>query len=182
MKSRSPLVLPLSAAVLLLAGCAVGRHHTPDAQLQRFFWQHQADFEQLLREVQADSQLMTVQPGRVIYPNGGAEVGDTDFVSELVHIGLSSDRWGWYQQRLQHLGLAGGVLKGDDGQVEFRVDPGSLSNGDSYKGYWYSSIQPGPILPNLDAYRISDRERSPRGWFVCKPLKANWYLYLFVNR
>jgi len=64
------------------------------------------------------------------------------------------------------------------------VDTGSLWNGDSYKGFEYS-LTPvgGHQRPSLDKYRISEDDKDPRsgGYCVYKPLKGNWYLYLFVN-
>jgi hypothetical protein len=77
--------------------------------------------------------------------------------------------------------MEGGVLKGD-GRGEFRVDPGSFLNGDSYKGYVYTPTPPDHIRSSLDGYRRCDRDSDRSGgWAVFKPLKGNWYLYLFVN-
>lgn len=84
------------------------------------------------------------------------------------------ERWMHYQKQLEVLGLYG-VMKGDGG-VEFRVDPGSIFNGDSYKGYEYFSTPPGHCRASLDIYRISDGDKDEFGnWAVCKPLKGNWY-------
>ena len=94
---------------------------------------------------------------------------------------MTMERWSHYQDQLRGLGLYG-VMQGG-GRVEFRVDPGSLSNGDSYKGYEYTPTPHHPIRSKLDGYRIADADKTPLGgWLAHAPLAANWYLYLFVNR
>src|SRR5689334_21920050 len=96
-------------------------------------------------------------------------------------LGLTRDRWILYREKLRGLNLYG-VLKGD-AAIEFRVDPGSISNGDSYKGYWYTTIRPAHVRPNLDTYLIADEDKDQNGnYIVFKELDGNWYLYLFVNR
>ncbi len=72
-------------------------------------------------------------------------------------------------------------MKGEDA-VEFRVDGGLISNGDSYKGYEYTTAPVSSVRTNLDGYRISDIDRDRLGgWIVRAPIRGNWYLYLFVN-
>ena len=169
----------LSAMCVACSGCAVGRNHTPDWKLEETFHQHEAEFEALLAEVQADTNLKTIQPHALIY--AGRLINVSDDLSAVESLGLKRERWLGYQKQLRRLGLAGGVLKGD-GRIEFRVDPGSVLNGDSYKGYEYTVNPPQHIKFSLDDYRIADSEKDKSGWSVYKPLKGRWYLYLFVNR
>ena len=175
------LIVPLLSSLLLFSvGCAVGWNHTSDASLEQYFNQHYAQFEKLRAEVQADSQLESLRPRKAVYAGRLVEVPDGD-LSELERLGLTREHWEHYQKELRDLGLAG-ILKGDS-EVEFRVDPGSLLNGDSYKGYCYALTTPYHVRDGLDAYRRSDQDKDKFGnWAVCKPLKRNWYLYLFVNR
>jgi hypothetical protein len=56
-----------------------------------------------------------------------------DNIADLRRVGLSEEYWLSYQKELRDLGLSGGVLKADNA-IEFRADPGSILNGDSYKG------------------------------------------------
>ena len=65
------------------------------------------------------------------------------------------------------------------GGIEFRVDPGSLLNGDSYKGFWYREDEPRGIRTSLDEYRFSGKNDEQ---IVYKALRGHWYLYIFVNR
>jgi hypothetical protein len=173
-------VIVCCSSLSLLGSCAVDRNHTPDAVLERRFLERQADFEALLAEVQSDAGLKTIQPDTVIYGNRLFNVGDGNF-SDLERLGMSRAKWDYYQAQLRKLGLAGGVLKGG-GRVEFRVDPGSISNGDSYKGYEFRQTPPETVLSSLDTYRISNSDWNKfSGWLVYKRLNANWYIYLFVN-
>ncbi len=79
------------------------------------------------------------------------------------------------------MGLAG-VYKGDGG-VEFRVDPGSIFNADTNKGYEYTEKPPERLKSSLDAYQMADSDKDKFGnWYVHKKLKDHWYLYFFVDR
>lgn len=176
---RGAILCPLVSALLLNA-CAVGWSHTSDAALEKVFQAHEAEFRTLLAEVQADSQLATLQRNSLIYAGRLVNLHASD-PAEIERTGLPRERWVGYQKQLSGLGLYG-VMKGN-GCVEFRVDPGSLYNGDSYKGYEYISTPPRHIRASLDGYRISDEDKDEFGnWAVYKALKGNWYLYLFVNR
>jgi len=180
MKIGHIAVVLLCAHSVFLQACAVGRNHTSDAALERVFNQHQADFEALLAEVQADPQLTSIQPRSLVYAGRLLQVTENN-LSEVENLGLPRERWRLYHKQLRDLGLEGGVTK-EKRTVEFRVDPGSILNGNSYKGYEYRPIPPDHVLSSLDGYRISDRDRDRFGnWIVYKPLKRNWYLYLFVN-
>jgi len=159
--TRAPCVGLCLCASLFLHACAAGWIHTPDASLDRIFREHQFEFEALLGEVQADSKLTTLQPSGVIYAGHLLNVGEANF-SDLERLGLPRERWVRYQKQLQDLGLEGGILK-RDGSVEFRVDPGSFLNGDSYKGYVYTPTPPDHVRSSLDAVSVAkDSLQRPR--------------------
>jgi len=174
------VVFSLCIFSMYLSACAVGWNHTSDAKLKQSFNQHKNEFQVLLAEVQADSQLTTLQRNVLIYAGQTVDLR-VNSLSDVVNTGMSKVRWMRYQKQLRDLGLYG-VMKGP-GKVEFRVDSGSLSNGDSYKGYEYTTTPPSSVRPSLDGYRISDAEKAPYGgWQVYAPLQGDWFLYLFVNR
>jgi hypothetical protein len=169
---------PFIGLCLLSTGCVVGRNHTSDADLQRNFLRHEAEFETLLRDVTADEKLQMLRPYALRY--AGATVWNPGSISEVERVGLSRERWEKYQRQLRELGLAQ-VTKGGGG-VEFRVDQASIWNGDSVKGYWYALVEPGPPKASLDSYRLSASYKNRFGGsLVSKPIRPNWYLYLFVN-
>jgi hypothetical protein len=165
---------------LALNACSVGRSHTPDSKLEQNFFRQEAEFEALLAEVQADEKLTMIGPREICY--AGRTLSIKDGLSEIEPLGLTTERWAEYQRQLRGLGLVL-VTKGD-GVVEFRVDRGSFSNGDSYKGYEYDS-KPAEHLnlkASLDGYRISESDKDASGgYYVSKLLKGHWRLYLYVN-
>lgn len=100
-------------------------------------------------------------------------------------VGLTRSRWLRYQEDLRKLKLRGGIFKTNN-SVLFVVDPPSIFNGDSYKGYLWTPLPRPRLYSNLDSYRVydpkSDLDKDRYGnWAVYKRLKGNWYLYLFVN-
>jgi hypothetical protein len=172
-------ILVLCGIVLLVFPHTCGLRHTPDAVLERAFRAHQTEFEALLAEVQKDSKLVTVQRHVLIYGGQTVDLRESD-LSAIERTGLPIGRWRHYQDELERLGLYG-VMK-DGSRIEFRVDAGTLFNGDSYKGFEYRAYQPPHIRVSLDDYRISDEDKTQfRGWLVYKTLNEHWYLYLFVD-
>jgi hypothetical protein len=166
------LAATLCATIFLLQACApVGSRHTPDAVLERTFKSHQAEFESLCAELEASSQLTT------LFAGDRADLHENNIYA-MKRAGLPKENVAKYEEQLRRLGLWC-ITKGGRG-LEFRVDPGSVTNGDSYKGfYWYREGQPPDIRPSLDEYRFS---KSDKDLMVYKALKGHWYLYIFVNR
>jgi hypothetical protein len=161
-------------------GCSAGRSHTSDASLERAFNQHRVEFEALLADLQVDPQLTSLLAHVVIYAGRRVEIHQDDY-EEIERLGLPKVRLIQYEKQLRQLGLVA-ITRGKE-EIEFRVDPGTLFNGDSYKGFSYRLTAPDHLLSSLDGYRISDRDSNPfGGWLVFKPLTGSWYLYLFVNK
>lgn len=172
----------VSACALFLLPTSCRPGHVSDSDLEQRFRQHEQELDALLAEVQADTNLTTVQPNVVIYAGRRFDLRDQD-PTGIEQLGLTKSRLIGYQRRLRDLNLEGGILKGTSGEIEFRVDPGSIWNGDSYKGYWYAPYPPPHILATLDGYRLSKGDENPHGGYsVYRPLKGNWSLYLFINR
>jgi hypothetical protein len=172
----------MACVLLSLVGChhqAVGEHHTPDRQLEETFARNEADFELLRTEVIGDKQFFMLRPFEGYYAT--RHFTDEDYPSELEQLGFPRTRWSKYRQLLGKLGIAQ-INRADDGVV-FTVDDFSLSNGDSTKCYQYSLELPaGSRKTSLDGYRLSkeDKLQGP-GYQIYKPLRGNWYLYLFVD-
>ena len=164
-----------------LSACAPT--HTSDSKLEERFRQHESEFENLLAEVQADPNFRSFLSNSLRYSTRLIVADPEHHLAAVESLGLPRERWFHYQEQLNVLGLSGGVLRDEKGSsVEFRVDPGRVYNGDSYKGYWYGLTPPGKVKNSPDAYRIAGADKNAYGgWLVCKPLKGNWYLYLFVS-
>jgi hypothetical protein len=162
-----------------MTACAVGRRHPPDSKLEQNFLRHESEFAALLTDVMADEKLKMIGIHGLRY--GDLAISGKDDLSGLDALGMTKERLAQYRQRLRNLGLVQ-VTKGESG-VEFRVEQGSISNGDSYKGYEHDVTPPEHQKLSLDGYRISAVDRDRFGdYYVRKPIKGHWYLYLFVNR
>ncbi len=167
--------------LLTLLNVCCGLQHSSDSNLEHTFWSHQNEFENLLADVQADEKFGMVHSHGLTYAGRSLRSELELNVEDVERLGLAKERWRRYQMYLQNLGLRGGIFKGD-GRVEFRVDPGSLFNGDSYKGYWYASTPPGHFKASLDDYQLAAGDKDRFGnWEVFRTLKGHWYLYLLVN-
>jgi hypothetical protein len=168
MKPMQYAVLSLCVMILFLPTCAVGSKHTSDAALARTFESHQAEFESLRAEIEANPQLITLFAGDRAYLH-------EKNLSAMELAGLPRLRATYYEDQLHRLGLWS-VGKGGRG-IEFRVDPSSISNGASYKGFWwYREGEPRDVRASLDNYRFSNTDE-----IVYKALKGHWYLYIFVS-
>jgi hypothetical protein len=177
---RSSVALALTCAVLL--GCTQSQRHTSDAELKRRFFRQQQGFEELLREVQEDEDLQAIELRFVVYAGRQFAANDPAERIALDRLGLTSQRLERYERQLRGLKLLGGALKRHE-EVEFRADPGSLFNGDSYKGYAYRPTPPPRLVSGLDTYHVTGVDRTASGdWRAYVPLSGDWYLYLFVNR
>jgi hypothetical protein len=121
----------------LSQSCAVESRHTSDAALEQSFEANQAGFESLRAEFEANPLLMT------LFAGDSPDLHEEN-LSRMDLAGLPRERLTHFEGQLRRLGLWS-VRKGGRG-IEFRVDPGSFSNGDSYKGiYWYR--EGGPSIP-----------------------------------
>src|SRR5580658_638169 len=172
-----PWVYIIGSCVLVVAASAIGCRHTSDSSLERNFFRHESEFEALLAEVTGDEKLGMFGTDRLNYGNtrlfGGTTFSNSPDISKIERAGLSRERWERYQRQLRDLGLAQ-VSRGE-GIVEFRVDQVSIFNGDSSKGYWHGSAEPGRRQSSLDRYRISEDDRNKfGGYLVSKPIKENW--------
>jgi hypothetical protein len=176
MKALTALLL--SQTCLLFGACSVGQHHTSDSKLERNFLDHQVEFESLLSELEADEKMTMINTQEAKY--GGRVVSGRASSQQMETAGLTKERWAMYQRQLRALGVRQ-VNKGPQ-SVEFRVDEGSLLNGDSYKGYEYSPSKPAHPKSRLDGYRMSESDHDDfGGYHVSRPLKGHWYIYLYIN-
>jgi hypothetical protein len=162
---------------LFLCGCGGG--HTPDAQIEKLFDKHRAEFEELLTMARADApQVLSVTPRGIVTQKRIINLAEHDYVR--AEIPLSDARLDRYRKLLSRLHLLGGVLGGNR-SVEFEVDPPSLMNGDSSKGIVYSEEPCSRVLDDLDSYEAEGRDRSSSGFMVYKRLRPHWYIYLFIS-
>jgi len=162
----------------MLGSCTAGAHHSTDALLERNFLEREKEFENLLADVRADSKLEMISTRDVRY--SGRSVFNVKDASDVEAVGLSAEEWRSYMRQLNSLGVVQ-VNQGEQ-RVTLRVDEPSLLNGDSFKGYEYSVERLSSLGTSLDEYKLSATDKNSTGGYqVFKPLKANWYIFLYVN-
>jgi hypothetical protein len=89
-----------SAMIFTLGGCAalpVGRHHTSDAELERRFKVHRAEFEALRGEFEVSDM-------KRMFAGGRADLHDINLFT-MKPLGLPRERATYYEDRLRSLGL-----------------------------------------------------------------------------
>jgi hypothetical protein len=130
--------------------------------------------------MQGDQKVGAVRADLLIYDGHRFNLREAGNTEAIERVGLTKQRLARYQEALDKLGLDG-VIQGH-GEVEFRIDKESFSNGDSYKGYVFRMLPPDHVRSSLDGYRTSENDKNPDGnWIAYKAITDHWYLCLFVN-
>jgi hypothetical protein len=177
-----PLVAAL--AVILVSSsscCCFGIRRTGDSTLERNFARNEPRFDRLVADFNSDAGLGMVD-------DGGVRCGGTLFdstpadLSALAQRGFTADRLAYYRRQLKMLGVER-ILRGDGDTVELPVDESSFLSNGIYKGYWHSTSPPvGHEKANLDRYQPSKEDLGRfGGYLLYKPIKPNWYLYLYID-
>ena len=160
---------------MLLSSCSVGAHHPNSSFLIETYWRHEGEFELLVRHLQDNAGLNAIDRASYRYHNRVFRVDATKPSWE----GLSRAEWDWYQEKMKRLGIVR-ILKGNS-EIELRVTEGALLNGDSTKGYLYSSRPQRNEKSSLDRYRISPEDKLRTGGYCAlRRIATAWYLYLSV--
>src|SRR3954468_18312282 len=132
-RMRGWSAVALATCMTVWCGCSVGRHHTPDSVLESRFFQHRLEFENLLRDMQSDQKIGAVRADLLIYGGHRFNLLEVGNAAAVEGAGLTRQHLARCQEALDKLGLDG-VMQGH-GEVEFKTDKESFSNGDSHKGY-----------------------------------------------
>lgn len=170
--------IPTAVGLIILSACVVGRQHTPDSQLEQRFREHEAAFEELLALVQADKTVEMIGLDQIRHE--GETVSTAEVLAAAGKDQVRIATWERCVRLLRMLGVVQ-VFRGASA-VSFKVDDGSILNGDSYKGYEYTSVPPGNVKASLDGYRMDPQDRTQLGTRTAyKALKGKWHLYLAIN-
>ena len=94
---------------------------------------------------------------------------------------ITAERLARYQELRRRIGVEGPIFQGG-GEIEVDLEVGSLSNGDSRKGFEYL-YYPGtvaPLMPSLDHVR-KPASMGRQVYSAYKPLGSGWYLFLMFS-
>ncbi|MDQ4122113.1 MAG: hypothetical protein M3209_11795 [Acidobacteriota bacterium] len=161
--------------LLLVLGC--DSEHTADAELEKNFYKHEAEFNLLAQMAIQDADMIRIAPNFTWHKdNANGEVSKAEY-------GFSDERWNEYKQLFTKLGKNDGILNYQPDRILVIASSRGLVTGGSSKGYAYSPKEPSPIVSSLDNFTFKDYDydSSKTYHFAYKQLKDNWYLYYQVS-
>jgi hypothetical protein len=184
-KLRTAILLKVVGGVLLLVVLLVGAgiwYRTPpsDASLQRRFYEHRADLEQIVKMIEQEVHLETITKESIIR--------DDDYlVSPRQPRGISEQRWNQYRELFQRAGVAftQGDPRGGIGIVarpsfQFSIEALSLSYaGGTDVRYVHCGNE--PATDPTKAYlpwgeRKESGELRDHVWVRYKRIEGDWYI------
>jgi hypothetical protein len=164
----TPFGLPLLFLLaLLISGCS----YPSDAMLERQFFEHEGDFEKLVRMAQEDSHLVRIATDFTWL--------DTDVSWPRKNVGISEERWNEYRAVFRRTGVPDGITKseGSPSAVFFAnwAEGGIASS--IYKGIVFSAVPLYPVLDSLDKRPPAELYDKKGHVIAYRPIKNNWYIY-----
>lgn len=157
--------------LLLVLGC--DSEHPSDAELEKNFYKHEADFDLLAQMAIEDADMIRIAPDFTWHKD------NADGFASKAKYGFSDERWNEYKQLFPRLGKNNGILNYQPDLILVLASSRGMVTGGSSKGYAYSSNEPLPISDSLDNVNFKDSQKEIN--IAYKRLKGNWYLYYKVS-
>ena len=129
-----------------------------DAAMEANFWQHREQLEQLVQMFNEDTMMHRI-------------THEFTWPENAVESGFAESRWGQYRSLFRQTGIVGGLIRFEDGTINFTYWGGLLFSG---KGYVYSEKLLQPVVASLD-----DMQLPSTGNRLYKKLTGNWYMYRY---
>jgi hypothetical protein len=135
--------------------------HPSDQTLEDRFRSNQAQFEELLKMLDEDSDVARIGQGFAFLTSGADP-------------GLSKERLEKYREFFKVLRLEGRVHRQDQSTVRFIASTNqNVFLGNSEKLYLHSEVAPSPLVDSLDEVIKTSGGKEARGF---KKLSGSWYL------
>lgn len=152
------VMLTILALTCFCVGCA---GHPSDQTLEDRFRSNEANFEELLKMLNEDSDVARISK-EFAFLNSGADPG------------LSQERLEKYRELFKALRLEGGVHRQDKSIVRFIASTNqNVFLGNSEKLYLHSEVVPSPLVDSLDEFIKTSAGKEVRAF---KRLSGSWYL------
>jgi hypothetical protein len=175
--SRRPLyrrgwALALTILAIAIAVVASALQHPSDAKLRALLSTNKRAFEQLLRMLAEDRDIISLSPEFIFWEHGGA----SGWVPGYKHRDFDKGRWDQYRELLAAIGSRDGLeVKKYDGIIVFIESVHGAFLSGTRKGIAYQyrpSLDPSlNIVGSLD-----DNAALPEGEYV-SPIGSGWYIY-----
>jgi hypothetical protein len=169
---RRGWALALTILAIAIAVVASALQHPSDAKLRALLSTNKRAFEQLLRMLAEDRDIISLSPEFILWEHGEASGG----VAGYKQRDFDKGRWDQYRELLAAIGSRNGlVVKKQEGIIVFSESVlGAFLSGTS-KGIAYQyrlSLAPWvKIVGSLD-----DNAALPEGEYV-SPIGSGWYIY-----
>jgi hypothetical protein len=118
--------------------------------------------------LQQDSEISVIAYSFLSTDHGNFVLENSAFTTLQVQPPVSSERLARYQELRLKIGLAGPIFRGERG-IEFIYDMAGLDNGESTKGFLYSTRSLEPKFIDLDHFR-KPTGMGQNPFFMYKPL------------
>ena len=136
-----------------------------EAALEANFWQHRQQLEQLVRMFNEDTMLHSISHD-FTSPSFTNPYTDTPSATEL---GFTESRWNRYRSLFRQTGIVGGLIRYEDGAINF-LYWGNIAG--FSRGYVYSEKSLQPMVESLEDIP------SPRpNCRIYVKITDNWYIY-----
>ena len=172
----------LVGCILLVVVLLIGSlfwYATPpsDASLERRFYQHRADFEQLVRMMEEDAHMQRVAEGFTRNDDW-----DTELLKQRQ---ISEQRWNQYREIFRRAGVPMGTERDDADDIEIAVWAFGLAIAERSLSYIHcdkrtahsfaNSYQ--PCFERMESGRFEDNDHLIR----YQRIEGDWYIFEFAN-
>lgn len=144
-----------------MIGCSSTMSHPSDQVLEQRLRSHQSDFDNLVRMLEEDSDVVSIT-----YKNAFMENRSTRQ--------LPKDRLDEYRRLFKKLQLEGGIQRDRKGFILLMASTKGMVIPNSGKTYVFSVREPAPLVESLDEVIKNHAGDQPP---VYKKLFGNWYLF-----
>jgi hypothetical protein len=157
------LALLFAALMYFLSG---GKMTMPnDQQMISRFYDHQADFETLVKMSDEDSRVTRIAKDFTRLDNSAAWPRSD--------VGFSEERWNEYRRLFKNVNSDIGVDRSKDGSVYITTYAFGMVTGGDEKGYAYLQNSPENLVVSIDDSKSSARSNVP----IYRHISGNWYLF-----
>jgi hypothetical protein len=157
------LVLLFGGLVYLLSG---GKMTMPnDQKMISSFYEHQTDFETLVKMSDEDSKVTRIAKDFTWLDNTVAWPRSD--------IGFTEERWDEYRRLFNNVGSDTGINRSKDGSVYITTYAFGLVTGGNEKGYVYLPNPPKNTVVSIDDSKSSAQSNIP----IYRHISGNWYLF-----
>ncbi len=152
----------------LVLACSSEPEHPSDAELEKNFYAHEADFNLLAQMAIEDADMISITP------TSTERKKNSDGQASKAKDAFSLERYEQYRQIFNRLGKNDGITNYQPSEMRVSVSMHGTLTRITSKGYAYLPEKPTEMRESLDKVSFEDYRQYNVAY---KHLKGNWYLY-----